>query len=63
MLQPEPGQAGQGLDTGIVILPAGIEVKDRGRMPGELAVKFKAATGKQLREAIPGPAFSTPPCR
>jgi hypothetical protein len=24
----------------------GIEVKDRGRLPAELAVKFKAATGK-----------------
>jgi len=25
----------------------GIEVKDRGRVPAELVVKFKAATGKQ----------------
>jgi hypothetical protein len=24
----------------------GIEVKDRGRVPGELVVKFKAATGQ-----------------
>jgi sRNA-binding protein len=29
----------------------GIEVKDRGRVPAELVVKFKAATGQQTHRA------------
>ena len=32
----------------------GIEVKDRGRVPADLAARFKAATGKQAARERPG---------
>jgi hypothetical protein len=52
--------AGGGPDLGA---GNGIEVKDRRRLPAELLVKFKAATGRQPRgECTPGSAFNTPSC-